>query len=166
MFDAISQERLALIYPELARRMNQVEQILETLGFTIRISQALRTYAEQEAIYAQGRTSPGQIVTHARGGDSWHQYGLAVDFVPMENGQPVWDRTHPAYGKTIEIAESLGLVSGSRWPEPKTDFPHLELVGRFPEGAPDSYARYLLREGGCPAVWKEVDTELGIPEAT
>jgi hypothetical protein len=141
--------------------MVQAEQVLETFGFVIRITQGLRTTYEQQSLYQQGRTTPGKIVTYAKGGESWHNYGLAVDFVPMENGKPVWDRTHPAYAKTIEIAESVELVSGSHWPEPKTDFPHLQLTGTFPEAAPDSYARFLLTKG-LSAVWDEVDLQLKI----
>ncbi|SVE43245.1 uncharacterized protein METZ01_LOCUS496099, partial [marine metagenome] len=40
----------------------------------------LRTYAEQDDLYEQGRTEPGKIVTNARGGKSWHNFGLAIDF--------------------------------------------------------------------------------------
>ena len=136
--------------------------MLEAQGFTVRISQGLRTFSEQDALYDMGRTAPGNIVTYAKGGESWHNYGLAIDFVPMENGEPIWDRAHPAYTKTIETAESLGLISGSRWPEPKTDFPHLQLTGRFPEAAPDSYCKLLFREGGLVSVWNEVSTDLGL----
>jgi peptidoglycan L-alanyl-D-glutamate endopeptidase CwlK len=136
--------------------------MLDALGFIIRVDQGLRTWPQQAALYAQGRTQPGKVVTYAQPGYSWHNYALALDFVPMVSGEPIWDRTNPAYAKTIEIAESLGLVSGSRWPDPKTDFPHLQLTGRFPEAAPDDYCRYLFTEGGLAAVWREVDLSLGI----
>jgi len=46
-----------------------------------RFSYTLRTFAEQDALYAQGRTKPGAIVTKAKGGQSYHNYGLAVDIV-------------------------------------------------------------------------------------
>jgi len=166
--DNITQARLQTVYPELSHRWIQADQMLVSLGFTIRISQALRTWPEQAALWALGRDSQGNIVdrskvvTYARAGESWHNYGLALDFVPMEDGQPIWDRTHVAYAKTIEIAESLGLVSGSRWPEPKTDFPHLQLTGNFPEDAPDENCKRIFMIGGLPAVWHEVDVALGI----
>ena len=160
--DSITQARLAEIYPELARRWMQADQMLSSLGFTIRISQGLRTWPQQDTLYQQGRTTPGSIVTHAKAGESYHNYGLAIDFVPIENAEAIWDQTHPAYMKTIEIGESLGLVSGSNWPPPKTDFPHFQLTGRYPENAPDSNCKYLFNEGGLAAVWKDVDTALGI----
>ena len=160
--DAISQTRIGAIYPELARRWTQADQMLTSLGFDIRIDQGWRSVADQDALYAQGRTTPGEIVTYAQGLESYHCMGLAIDFVPMENGEPVWDRTHPAYAKTIQIAESLGLTSGSTWPEPKTDFPHLQITGRFPVDAPDSYCQQLFTSGGLQAVWHEVDLALGL----
>ena len=40
-----------------------------------------RTEAEQLELYAQGRTKPGKIVTNAKGGQSYHNYGLAIDIV-------------------------------------------------------------------------------------
>jgi peptidoglycan L-alanyl-D-glutamate endopeptidase CwlK len=166
--DAITSTRLQELYPELARRWTQADQMLESLGFTIRVDQGLRTWPQQEALWDLGRDEQGNIVelskvvTHARPGESYHNYGLALDFVPMENGDPIWDRTHPAYAKTIEVAESMGLVSGSHWPEPKTDFPHLQLTGNFPEDAPDDNCKYLFREGGLSAVWRDVDAALWI----
>lgn len=162
--DAISELRLGEVYPELARRVREVAGMLGSLNMYIRIAQALRTWPQQTELYNQGRTTAGKIVTHAKAGESYHNYGLAVDFVPMKDGIPIWDRSHPCYAKTIELAQSLGLVSGSCWPEPKTDFPHLQLTGQFPEAAPDQYCLYLFTEGGLTAVWKEVDKNLGIVE--
>ena len=165
--DSISEARLQEVYPELSRRWHRADLMLQTLGFAIRIDQGLRTWPEQAILYALGRDAEGNIidpkkvVTHAQAGESYHNYALAIDFVPMVDGQPVWDRTYPGYQKAIEVAESLGLVSGSRWPEPKTDFPHLQLTGRFPENAPDDYCKYLFREGGVRAVWDEVDKAIG-----
>ena len=166
--DNISAARLQTVYPELAHRWIQVDQILTAKGIIVRIDQALRTWQQQAELWALGRDSQGNIVdrtkvvTHARPGESYHNYGLAIDFVPMQDGQPIWDRTNPVYAKTIEVAESYGLVSGSHWPEPKTDYPHLQLTGNFPEGAPDENCRRLFMTGGLAAVWKEVDVALGI----
>jgi len=44
------------------------------------IDQTYRTFAESDKLYAQGRTEPGQIISNAKAGQSWHNYGLALDF--------------------------------------------------------------------------------------
>ncbi len=50
-------------------------------GLQIKIGETLRTAAEQDALYAQGRTKPGRIVTNAPGisYSSYHQWGTAFD---------------------------------------------------------------------------------------
>lgn len=169
--DDVSKKALSEIYPELARRWNAADALLQAMGINNRIDQGLRTWPQQTILWFKGRNPDGSfidpihhsgVVTHAKAGESYHNYGLAIDFVPMVDGMAIWDRENAAYAKTIEVAEGYGLISGSRWPEPKKDFPHLELPGKFPENAPDSYCRYLFTEGGLRAVWDEVDKALGI----
>lgn len=94
-----------------------------------------RPIAEQDALYAQGRTKPGSIVTYAKGGQSKHNFTLpdgtpaskAFDFGIMKNGVYLKDGTDPLYAEAGKIGESLGLIWGGRWPQPKTDFDHLEI---------------------------------------
>jgi len=43
-----------------------------------------RTMEEQAALFAKGRTSGGRIVTKAKSGQSYHNYGLAFDWVPIK----------------------------------------------------------------------------------
>lgn len=126
---------------------------LENISF--RITQGFRTWVEQDAIYAQGRTLPGEIVTHAKGGESWHNLGCAVDFVPMKDGKPVWNTSDPAWTKIIETGKSLGLTSGESWTHP--DRPHFQLTGRFPMNAPDEEARQIYQVQGMAAFWQEVN---------
>lgn len=82
--DKITLDRIKLMHPKL--RDELLEQYLEintklAKGIRLRFSQTLRTNSEQDAIYAQGRTKPGKIVTNAKGGQSIHNYGLAFDIV-------------------------------------------------------------------------------------
>lgn len=151
--NAISQGRLALVHPELSRRIVQMRDMLD---FDIEVTQGLRTWMEQDAIYAEGRTQPGKIVTHAPAGFSWHNYGLAVDIVPedVSPGQPDWNLNHPAWARMVSVAESLGLVSGAEWHGADIDTPHVQLTGRFPV-TPDDEVRQLFRDGGTEAVWNE-----------
>lgn len=86
----------------------------ERQNITILVYCTYRSKEEQDELYAQGRTKPGKIVTNARGGDSFHQYGVAFDFVPMVAGKPAWNDT-ALYSKCGGIAESVGLEWSGRW---------------------------------------------------
>lgn len=84
MTDKITLQRIELLHPDLRKEVKEMyQEICEALtGRAIcRFAYTLRTFAEQEVLYAQGRTRPGKIVTNAKGGQSYHNYGLAVDIV-------------------------------------------------------------------------------------
>lgn len=78
------------------------------------ITSTYRDAASQNALYAQGRTTKGRKVTNARAGQSFHNYRLAFDFVPIINGKAQWDDL-VTFTKCGEIAESLGLQWAGRW---------------------------------------------------
>ena len=76
----------------------------------------LRTYSEQDALYEQGRTEPGKIVTNARGGKSWHNFGLALDFAFEQDGSqhPTWSTA----GSDIDdwrLLGAMGKAIGFEW---------------------------------------------------
>jgi peptidoglycan L-alanyl-D-glutamate endopeptidase CwlK len=156
--DAISKVRLEQVNPSLAAAIAQMDVILSGEGIQFRVTQGLRTWAEQNALYAQGRTIPGSIVTNAKGGESWHNLGVAVDLVPMDQipPQPDWDISHPVWQRMIQVAESLGLYSGSEFICLK-DYPHLQETGRFPIAAPNDEARQIYSLQGAQAFWNEVN---------
>lgn len=83
-------------------------------GIDVLIYCTLRSNKEQDELYAIGRSAKGKIVTNARGGQSWHNYGAAFDFVPLLNGKPQWD-DKASYAKAGAIAESVGLEWAGRW---------------------------------------------------
>lgn len=126
-------------------------------GIWVRVTQALRTIEEQDALYAQGRTAPGKIVTNAPGGYSQHNFGLAVDVVPSVPGDtyiPDWNPAHPSWQKMIALGESLGLYSGSHF-RTFPDAPHFEYTGPYPPETSD-LQRETLKSGGLIAVWDAV----------
>ena len=91
----------------------------------------LRDWSAQERLYAQGRTAPGKIVTKARPGHSWHNFGLACDFGVFMAGKYLDDtdpklahRVHAACGS---IAADYGLDWGGSWPN-FPDTPHSQAV--------------------------------------
>lgn len=91
------------------------------------ITCTLRSHAEQAILYTQGRTTPGAIVTWALPGQSAHQHGLAVDFVPLVAGKPQWSAKHPHWFVAGELAEKAGLEWAGRWAGRKREFPHVQM---------------------------------------
>ena len=83
----ISLQRANLLHPAIRQEVIDSIGIIENTSFPstikIRIVQSLRTLEEQNELFAQGRTKPGLIVTNAKGGSSYHNYGLAFDFAIM-----------------------------------------------------------------------------------
>jgi len=71
---------------KLDRFLTIVESIMTPKGVKVEVISGLRSWAAQAALYAQGRTKPGKIVTKARPGSSWHNYGLAIDLGLFKNG--------------------------------------------------------------------------------
>lgn len=84
MFDKITLERIELMHPKVRERLKkEYLEINKRLpkGIRLRFSHTLRTFKEQNTLYAQGRTIKGKIVTNAKAGQSIHNYGLAFDIV-------------------------------------------------------------------------------------
>lgn len=85
----------------------------------------IRSLLSQDRLYAQGRTSPGGIVTNARGGESPHNYGCATDWVRWTmDGEPIWsDKEDPCWKEFINAVTSVGLRPGAEF----GDVDHCEL---------------------------------------
>jgi hypothetical protein len=160
--DQVSQDRLALVNPVVAARTVQLEK---DLGFEIRVTQGKRSTQEQEAIWSQGRfdlatvnakrAAAGMppiddvenvIVTHAPPGHSWHEYGMAVDVVPM-TPVPDWDESHPTWKAIVAKARENGLLDGISF----HDEPHLQPV-ELPVSPTPAYQDLLLKKG-VDGVW-------------
>lgn len=117
---------IKLLHPTLRPKAEELIRKAKAVGIDIIITQTLRTKAEQDALYAQGRTKPGSIVTNAKYPQSLHCWGVAFDFAVMVNGKVSWNEVH--YSKVGPLGESLGLVWGGRWKN-FPDKPHFELPG-------------------------------------
>lgn len=105
-------------------------------GVNIVITQGLRTFAEQNALYEQGRSKPGAKVTNAKGGYSYHNFGLAIDFaVLLPDGSSVtWDMKRDGDGdkvadwsEAVQEAKALGFGWGGDWSSFK-DYPHFDMT--------------------------------------
>jgi len=142
MRDAISIERCQKLHPAI--RQEAIDTIAKVeQGFPpnikVRVVQGLRTIEEQDALYAQGRTKKGNKVTNARGGKSYHNYGLAIDFAILydHNGDGKfetlsWDIAKDAdrdgkseWMEMVDAFKAIGWKWGGEWHSIK-DYPHLE----------------------------------------
>jgi len=142
MRDKITIDRVAKLHPKVRDEAKNAIDAAEA-GFppnmAIRVVQGLRTIAEQNALYAKGRTTPGPKVTNAKGGSSYHNYGLAIDFAILydKNGDGTfeelsWDtvKDFDKDGKTdwnevVTQFEALGWAWGGKFRTFK-DYPHCE----------------------------------------
>ena len=150
--DSISTARLQLVCPALSAKIHQMADMLSLEGITFRVTQGVRTWSEQAALYAQGRTAPGPVVTNAAPGHSYHNYGLAVDVVPLGVSGPDWNLSHPVWQRLVDVGTSLGLTSGTQW-RTFPDWPHFQLTGVFPV-TPNDEVREIYLASGMEAVWK------------
>ena len=148
----ISRARLAEVHPELARRVLNLADALAGEGIAIEIDQGIRTAADQDQLFGQGRTLPGKRVTNARGYQSNHVIGCAVDVAPDDSiGRPDWNATHPAWQRIVALAPSFGLRDGKSW----HDLPHLELEEIPTE--PTEEIQQLCKAEGVQAVWDRLN---------
>lgn len=122
--DARSEKHVGGLLPQVRPYARALVQRAAAAGVTLQIISGLRTYAEQNTLYAQGRTAPGERVTNARAGYSSHNFGLAFDVGVFTADQYISES--PVYKAVGALGISLGLTWGGDW---KTfqDEPHFEL---------------------------------------
>lgn len=108
------------------------EELLAAEGVTVEVISGLRSWEQQAALYAQGRTRPGKIVTKARPGSSWHNYGLAMDLGLFKGGRYL-DEGAPAtaaklYARLGSLAGALGIEWAGTW-RSFPEGPHFQWTG-------------------------------------
>lgn len=115
------------LHPRLQDKIGELKFKCEQQGLSIGIGECLRTLDEQDALYAQGRTKSGKIVTNAKGINysSQHQWGIAVDFY-RNDGIGAFENGDKFFEKVGKIAKSIDLGWGGDWTSIK-DRPHLYI---------------------------------------
>lgn len=116
------------LHPALQKKIKKLVKLCEAQGLKIGISECLRTTAEQDALYAKGRTAPGSIVTNAKGSSysSMHQWGVAFDFY-RNDGTGAYNDSDGFFTKVGKLGQSIGLEWGGAW-KSIVDKPHLQLA--------------------------------------
>lgn len=137
--DKYTKERIKLLHPIVREEMTAIIAECDkalTSRAKIRITQSLRTFEEQDSLYAIGRTKPGKKITNAKGGQSIHNYGFAVDICLIIDGKTAswdttkdWDNDQIAdWYECVKIFAKFGWDWGGNWKTFK-DLPHFDKRG-------------------------------------
>lgn len=122
--DARSEAAIQTLLPEVQPYARALLIKAAQQGIKLVVTSATRTYAEQDALFQQGRSKPGKIVTNARAGHSNHDFGIAFDVTIFDGPTPIWES--PRYKAVGAIGRALGLTWGGDWTS-INDEPHFEL---------------------------------------
>lgn len=122
--DPRSEAAIATLLEPVRPMARSLVQKCAANGIDIKIIGGTRTYAEQDALYAQGRTRPGKIVTNARGGYSNHNFGIAFDIGVFSGTKYLGES--PKYKAAGVLGMDLGLEWGGNWTS-IVDQPHFQL---------------------------------------
>lgn len=145
------------IYPPFHAKVQAMLAELDAQSASFWVVSGYRPYAEQTALYAQGRTTPGKIVTNARAGQSSHNFGIAYDLVRdgfMERAGLQPDYRPASYDVLGPAAQKHGIVWGGSWTF--KDLPHVQLPG-YVTAAQLEPLRVAFEAGGLRAVWDFLD---------
>jgi peptidoglycan L-alanyl-D-glutamate endopeptidase CwlK len=145
-FDPRTERNLLTLQCDAQRAARgSLRAILGTLpaGTEARIISGTRTYAEQDALFSQGRFgNPPPIVTNSRGGESWHNFGLAWDIGIFRDGS--YFPESPLYAASGPHGKVPGVAWGGDWIG-FVDKPHYQF-GTQGLTIAQERARF---EGGC-----------------
>ena len=148
---------LELLHPTLRVSVARFLLECEKAGLKVLITETWRTKSEQDALYAKGRTTSGNIVTNAKYPQSQHCWGTAFDFCRNVKGKE-FDDADGFFAKAGKIGQSIGLEWGGAWTSTK-DKPHFQLKGT------EYNWRTLQSKYGTPekykATWTRLDTSKG-----
>lgn len=145
------------LHPDLQLKIEQLIKLCAAQGIVIGISECVRSVAEQDALYAKGRTKPGKKVTNAKGKsyNSMHQWGVAFDFYlnmdvdgDGQSSDDAFNNSTSLFNKVGKIGQSIGLEWGGSWKK-TMDLPHFQLPnwGSTPTllkkryGTPDAFKK-------------------------
>ena len=118
-----------LLLPKVRQMASDFISKCNSQGIDIIITSTYRSSEEQDALYAKGRTTPGNVVTNAKGGQSMHNWKVALDFCPVKNGVAQWN-DKVLFTRIGQIGKSCGFEWGGDW-ESFLDLPHLQYTAGY-----------------------------------
>jgi peptidoglycan L-alanyl-D-glutamate endopeptidase CwlK len=123
----ISSRDIKDLHPKVQGMCNLFLKLCKKEGIDILVISTYRDFEAQTALYNQGRTTPGKIVTKAKAGESFHNYRLAFDVVPLVYGKCFWDTNASVWAKIGDIGVAVGLEWAGNW---KTfrELPHFQYT--------------------------------------
>ncbi len=123
----VNSRALTDLLPRVASLAQQLIDACSAQGIDLLVTSTYRDFESQAALYAQGRTAPGNIVTDAQPGESFHNFRVALDFCPLVNGKCDWDDPK-LFARVGIIAEGLGFEWAGRWTT-FTELAHVQYTG-------------------------------------
>lgn len=124
-FDPRSERNIASLRIDAQPLARRSVRALRDAGYDARVLSGTRSYTEQNALFRQGRFgNPGSVVTNARGGQSWHNFGLAWDIGLFDRG--AYLTNDAVYRQASAAGKIAGLEWGGDWKSFK-DFPHYQI---------------------------------------
>jgi peptidoglycan L-alanyl-D-glutamate endopeptidase CwlK len=135
-FDPQTEGHLRQLHPQVEALAREHLLELWSAGLKPQITQSYRSIAAQNALYAQGRTTPGAIVTNARGGSSLHNYRLAYDIGLFNSYNGAFsgyisNGLDPSYTLAGKMGQDVGLTWGGTFTT-IYDAPHFQLTWGIP----------------------------------
>lgn len=122
----INSRKIEDLHPHVASLCRKFIEQCKEAGVEVLVTSTYRDHESQNALYAQGRTAPGKIVTKAKGGQSFHNHKVAFDVVPLVNGKAIWN-DEGLWRKIGQIGQEVGLEWGGNWKF--QDKPHFQYTG-------------------------------------
>lgn len=149
------------LHPSFRQKLGELEAKLATEGIPLQLYEGARTPFRQAELYARGRTSVGSTVTRATAWTSFHQYGVAADYVFMVDGKWTWNEQKPGQWKRYgELCHLVGLE--------RLDFeqPHVQLIyplshlrrGAYPLGGDATWETWLETQ---ISLWGSFSRDMG-----
>jgi peptidoglycan LD-endopeptidase CwlK len=124
----INSRSLDDLHPKVKDLAVQLIAKCKSAGIDLLVTSTYRDNEQQTVLYQKGRSTPGAIVTNAKAGESYHNYKLALDFVPLEDGKCAWNDSS-AFQRVGVIAEGLGMEWAGRWTGAMRELAHVQYTG-------------------------------------
>jgi peptidoglycan L-alanyl-D-glutamate endopeptidase CwlK len=122
----INSRDIEALYPAVKGKAKELIELCKKEKIDLIITSTFRDNESQNRLYAQGRTIKGKKVTNARGGQSYHNYRVAFDVLPVVAGKAVWS-SNKLWKKIGGLGMSIGLEWGGSW-QSIHDLPHFQYT--------------------------------------